>query len=86
MKHALGFRFLGFAAVALAVSSSAWAAEYECRVYCKDPDGQASVTVRADSKSDAAQIVDRQGHDICKRAGHGRATSSTMSPSQCSPK
>lgn len=61
----------------------AQAAEYSCKVYCKGPDGNTWVTVRADSASDAAKIVDKQGDQVCRSAGHDRATSSTMSASQC---
>lgn len=68
----------------LAASVSAQAAEYSCKVYCKGPDGSTYVTVKADSASEAARIVDAQGHDICRSAGHSRATDSTMSSSQCS--
>lgn len=65
------------------VSTSALAGEYTCKVYCKAPDGQTYVTVKADSKSDAAAAVDKQGDQICKAAGHSRATVSTMSSDQC---
>jgi len=82
----LVLKILTAVSVTLGIALPVTAAEYECRVYCKDPDGQVMVSVRADSRSDAASIVDRQGHEVCKRAGHGRATSSTMSPSQCNPK
>ena len=64
----------------------AWAGEYQCKVYCKGPDGQTFVTVKAGSSSDAAAIVDKQGHQICKAAGHNSASSSTMSSNQCSAK
>ncbi len=74
------------ASMVLMLSTSAFAAEYQCKVYCKSPDGQTYVTVRASSNSDAAAIVDKQGHQICKAAGHSGASSSTMSASQCSAK
>lgn len=64
----------------------AWAGEYQCKVYCKGPDGQTYVTVKASSSGEAAAIVDKQGHQICKAAGHNSASSSTMSSNQCSSK
>lgn len=70
----------------LSASFTSFAAEYQCTVNCKSPDGKTVVTVKADSASDAANIVDKQGHQICKAAGHQRATESTMSSSQCSKK
>ena len=62
----------------------AWAGEYQCKVYCKGPDGQTYVTVKAGSSSDAAAMVDKEGHQICKAAGHNSASSSTMSSNQSS--
>ena len=73
-------------ATALMAPLLAFSGEYQCKVYCKGPDGQTYVTVKADSSSDAAAMVDRQGHQICKAAGHGNASSSTMSSNQCSAK
>lgn len=70
----------------LMVPVLAWASEYQCKVYCKGPDGQTYVTVKASSSSDAAAMVDKQGHQICKAAGHNSASSSTMSSNQCSAK
>jgi hypothetical protein len=66
-----------------ATMTAASAAEYECKVNCKGPDGATTVTVRADNASEAAKIVDREGHKVCKAAGHNRATDQTMSSSQC---
>ena len=47
-------------ATALMAPLLAFSGEYQCKVYCKGPDGQTYVTVKADSSSDAAAIVDRQ--------------------------
>ena len=80
----MNLKLLALAAVL--ASSASMASEYQCRVYCKGPDGQISVAVKAGSASDAASIVDKQGHQVCKSAGHSGATSSTMSSSQCSAK
>lgn len=74
------------AAISLFGALSAHAGEYSCKVYCKGPDGQTYVNVKASSSSEAAEIVDKQGHQICKAAGHSNASSSTMSASQCSAK
>ncbi|MBP2229067.1 putative membrane protein [Azospirillum agricola] len=73
---ALAFSIFSFAGAAVA-------GEYQCTVYCVGPSGSTSVTIRAGSASEAASIVDRQGHAICKAAGHQAATSQTMSSSQC---
>lgn len=80
----LNLKMIAFAAAIAA--TSAQAAEYSCKVYCKGPDGKTYVTVKAGSSGDAADIVDKQGHQICKAAGHNSASSSTMSASQCSAK
>lgn len=71
-------------AAALAVSSS-WAAagQYTCTVHCVNPSGTTSTTVNAGSASEAAKIVDGQSDQICRAAGHGKSTSSSMSASQC---
>lgn len=73
-------------AAGLLLSTSAFAAEYSCKVYCKGPDGTTQVTVKASSASEAANIVDKQGHQVCKAAGHSRASDSTMGSNQCSAK
>lgn len=78
------FKLLGL--VVFLASSASMAGEYQCRVHCKSPDGQTQVTVKAGSASEAASIVDKQGHQVCKSAGHARATESTMTASQCSSK
>lgn len=71
------------AALALA-SSGAFAGQYTCKVYCVNPSGSTTTTVNAGSASEAAKIVDGQSDQICRAAGHGKSTSSTMSASQCS--
>jgi|GEM_PF-1715213 len=71
-------------AAALAVASSwATAAQYTCTVHCVSPSGTTTTTVNAGSASEAAKIVDGQSDQICRAAGHGKSTSSTMSASQC---
>jgi hypothetical protein len=75
---------LALASALMALSGAASAAQYACTVHCVNPSGKTVVTVNASSASDAASIVDKQGHQVCKAAGHGGATSSTMSASQCS--
>jgi hypothetical protein len=64
--------------------TSTW--KFQCKVYCKSPEGQTFVEVQAESASHAAAQVDRQGHGLCSSAGFGRASSSTMSAAQCSRK
>jgi beta-lactam-binding protein with PASTA domain len=68
----------------IAASSAAVAAEYQCTVNWKGPDGKTVVTVRVDSASEAAAIVDKKGHQVCKAAGHQRANDATLNSSQCS--
>lgn len=72
-------------AAALAVASSwAAAAQYTCTVHCISPSGTTTTTtVNAGSASEAAKIVDGQSDQICRAAGHGKSTSSSMSASQC---
>jgi hypothetical protein len=74
-------------ATALVLASSwANAAQYVCKVHCVSPSGSTGVTVNAGSSSEAAKIVDGQADQICRGAGYGKATSSTMSASQCTSK
>lgn len=68
----------------VAMSSMASAQEYSCKVYCNS--GQTYVTVKASSAADAADKVDKQGHEICKGDNKGNASSKTMRPEQCSRK
>jgi hypothetical protein len=75
-------KVVAFAAL-LVATSLAHSEEYICRVNCVGPSGQTSVSVSASSASDAASKVDRQSDQICRRAGHDRSTSSSMSASQC---
>jgi len=73
--------------VALASITSVYADEYVCKVYCENTSGPKEyVTVKADSASEAAKIVDQQGHQICRDSGHSKASDATVSPSQCSRK
>lgn len=65
------------------VSIAATAQQYSCNVNCLNPTGKTYVTVRAGSASEAADIVDKRSDAICREAGHGKSTSSTMSASQC---
>lgn len=70
----------------LALMSAAGMAQAEtcqCKVYCLSPSGTTVAELQASSKSDAAQKVDKQSDQICRDAGHGRSTSSTMNASQC---
>lgn len=71
------------AGMALWNAGQAQAGEYACTVYCVGPSGSTTVTVRASSASDAAQIVDKQSDRVCQAAGYRASTSSTMSSSQC---
>jgi hypothetical protein len=76
------------AAIAAAFLSigSAHAGEYVCKVYCSG--GSTSVVISASSASDAAKKIDPTpvANQICKEAGKGNASSSTMSSNQCSAK
>jgi hypothetical protein len=67
-------------------STSGHAAEYVCQVYCSG--GTTSVVVPASSSSDAASKIDPTpvANQICKEAGKGTASSSTMRSNQCSVK
>lgn len=67
-----------------AVSGFALASQYVCTVNCVGPSGKTQVVVQAGSASEAASIVDKQSDQICRKAGHNKSTSSTMSASQCS--
>ena len=67
----------------MAGAGLAQAGEYSCKVYCVGPSGTTTVTVRASSASEAASIVDKQGHQVCQAAGHQGASTQTMGTSQC---
>lgn len=71
---------------ALLAMGSAHAAEYACKVYCSG--GTTTVVITASSASDAAKKIDPTpvANQICKEAGKGTASSSTMSSNQCSAK
>jgi hypothetical protein len=76
---------LALLTIALMTTMSAYAEEYSCKVYCESSSGPTTtVTVQASSAAEAASIVDKQGHEICQGAGYNKASSSTMSASQCS--
>jgi hypothetical protein len=81
--------FLSKAMLALAIpmvmALPASAQQYMCTVNCL-PSGQTTATVSASSASQAASMVDKQGHQICQAAGYSKATPQTMSESQCSRK
>ncbi|PWF40539.1 hypothetical protein C7C56_025825 [Massilia glaciei] len=66
----------------ISMSGFASAADYQCKVYCQS--GTTTVTVKADSKEDAAAKVDQQGDQICKNDSKGSASKETMRPEQCS--
>jgi hypothetical protein len=73
-------------AFTLGLVLSGWAAaaeRYQCEVYCKAPDGKIKVSIQADGKEDAARKIDRESDQLCRRAGHDRSTSQSMSASQC---
>ena len=72
---------------AFSITTSVHADEYECKVYCESSSGPTTnITVNADSASEAANIVDQQGHQVCQGAGYDNASSKTMDASQCSRK
>lgn len=76
-----------FVAAAMFMASSlALADQYICTVNCLSPSGRTQAVVNAGSSSEAAQIVDKQSDQICRSAGFGKSTSSSMSASQCSRK
>lgn len=68
-------------------SGTAMAGEFSCKVYCITSGGSTQstqVSLQANSREHAAQIIDRQSDKICRDAGYYKSTSSTMSASQCS--
>ncbi|MEF8709808.1 MAG: hypothetical protein V5B38_13420 [Candidatus Accumulibacter propinquus] len=69
-----------------AVAGVAQAGEYICTVYCSG--GKTQTVVSASSASDAAKKIDPQpvAAQVCKSAGLGSPSSSTMGSSQCSSK
>lgn len=80
---------LGLVCGLVLVSASAFAGQFQCDVNCVSRSGsiqQTSVTVSAGSASEAASIVDNNGNKICRDANFERATSSSVSSSQCSRK
>lgn len=75
-------------AVAMTGAMTANAGEYVCKVYCTSG-GATSATVSASSSSDAAKQLDSSQATvdrICKAAGKGSASTSSMGSSQCSSK
>lgn len=72
---------------AFLISSSVLADEYSCKVYCTANSGSMEstyITVNAPNSSEAAKIADSNDNDkICRAAGYAKATSSTLSASQC---
>lgn len=80
LKYVLSLTALSLAA------ASAHASEFVCKVYCAN--GTTSVVIQADSRSDAAKKIDPEpvANQICRNAGKGNASSSTMGSSQCSAK
>jgi len=68
----------------LSIAGFAHADEYVCKVYCNS--GETYISVKADSKSDAAAKVDRQSDQICKADNRGNSSSQTMRPEQCNRK
>lgn len=79
-------RFVALSTIAVISAASAHAGEYVCKVYCNG--GTTTVVVSAGSSSEAAKKVDPTpvANQICKDAGKGNASSSTMSGNQCSAK
>lgn len=57
---------------------------YVCVVNCLNPSGKTRASVSAESASKAASILDGQADAVCRSAGFGKATSYSMSSSQCS--
>lgn len=74
----------------LAVSSMAFAAEFSCKAYCTSKSGSMEstyITVTASNRDAAAKAADGNDNDkVCRAAGYAKATSSTLSSSQCSSK
>ena len=60
----------------VALSSMVSASDFVCKVYCNS--GQTYVTLSANSASDAAAKVDKQGDQICQGDNRGNAFSETM--------
>jgi hypothetical protein len=77
---------IALSALLAANFNAAQAAEYVCKVYCSN--GSTSVVVNASSSSDAARKVDPTpvADQVCREAGKGKASSSSMSSGQCSAK
>jgi hypothetical protein len=69
---------------ALFATSSVMAQTYSCKVYCQN--GSTYANVNASSASEAAAKIDPTpvANQICRDAGKGNASSSTMGSSQCS--
>ncbi len=76
------------ATAALVLSSSAFAGEYSCKIYCTANSGKmvsTYITVYASSRDDAAKKADNNDNDkVCRAEGYAKATSSSVSSSQCS--
>ncbi len=79
----MNYKSIAIASAILLSAVSSNAAEYVCKVYCNS--GSTEVLVNASSKRDAAEKIDPTpvANRICKEAGKGNASSSTMSGDQC---
>jgi hypothetical protein len=77
---------LVLSAILLSGLNTVHAGEYVCKVYCSN--GSTSVVVNASSSSDAARKIDPTpvADQVCREAGKGKASSSSMSSGQCSAK
>jgi hypothetical protein len=63
-------------------SSSSPGDSYACIVYCAN--GTTTITVRASSRNEAANIVDGQSDGVCRSDNRGNSTSRRLPPEQCS--
>lgn len=79
-------KFIAATLFSLLAASAAHADVYVCKVYCNG--GTTSVVVQASSSSEAAKKIDPApvANQVCREAGLGNASSSTMGSSQCSRK
>ena len=85
-KKTMKMKLITAAMFGLFAASAAHAEEYVCKVYCNG--GATTVVVQASSSSDAAKKIDPApvANQVCREAGLGNASSSTMGSSQCSRK
>lgn len=72
------------AATLLTASAISNASDFLCKVYCTS--SIVYVKVNADSKSDAAYQIDRQGLKTCKSDNKMKTSNQAIRPEQCSPK